>query len=121
MKRLFPRKTEDGTCTKVANLRVSRISNRNSTKKHSITHLDLTPGIEEQILGLQIPMSNALAVEVSDAHQNLLEATLDFRRGHAAFTNSIVEVATGAEFHHDTPLSLVILHEIDSFDDIRVA
>jgi hypothetical protein len=56
-------------------------------------------GIEEQILGFDVPMSNTLAVKVSETLQHLLEAAFNFGRAHATITeiNRISKRPTSTE------------------------
>lgn len=60
-------------------------------------------------------------MEIPNTRKNLLEAALDFRGGHAAFTNSIVQVPARTKLHHNTPLGIVVLHQVDGFHNIGLA
>ena len=42
------------------------------------TYLQVAFGVEEQVLGFDIPMRDTLAVQVTDTRKDLLEAALDF-------------------------------------------
>ena len=65
-------------------------------------------------------MGDALRMEVPNAHEDLLETTLDLRGGHASLADSVVQISAGTKLHHDAPSSLIVLHEIDGLDDIRL-
>lgn len=50
------------------------------------TNLEMAFGIEKQILGFDIPVSDTLAVKVCETLQHLLEAALDFGGAHTTVT-----------------------------------
>jgi hypothetical protein len=76
--------------------------------------------VKEQVLWLDVTVSDALAVQVCDAVQNLLEAAFDFRRRHAAFLDRGVEVAAGTKLHHFAPVLVFILNEVNGLDNVDV-
>ena len=53
-------------------------------KAHEGIYLDMALAIKEDVLGLNVPVRDALGVQVLHAVQDLLEAALDLGRGHAA-------------------------------------
>lgn len=65
-------------------------------------------------------MSNTLFVQICDAVQDLFETALDLARRHPSLLDSSIQITTGAEFHHFTPMLVLVLHEIDSLNDIDV-
>lgn len=101
MDSLFPRESVHRRCTVIADLKMSL-------------------GIKEQILRLYIPMGHTLTVQVPDSIKYLLEAALDFTRGHPPFLDGGVQVPTRAKLHHFTPFLLFVLDEINCLDDVDV-
>ena len=84
------------------------------------TNFEVTARIKVEILWLYVPMSNTLAMEIRYAGDNLLEAALDLGRAHATFLDGSIQIASGTEFHYFTPIMILVLDEIHSFDDVRV-
>jgi hypothetical protein len=83
-------------------------------------YLQMAFGIEEEVLRLEIAMRDALAVQVRDAAEDLLEAAFDFTGRHPALLDRGIEVSTRAELHHLTPMLVFILHEINRLDNVDV-
>lgn len=52
---------------------------------------------------------------------HLFERALDFGGGHAAFLDGRVEVASGTILHHFAPVLMLVLDQVDRFDDVRVS
>lgn len=76
--------------------------------------------VEEQVLRLDIPMSYPLAMQVLDTSENLLEAALNLARRHAALLDCGIQVTTRTKFHHLTPVFVLVLNQVDSFNDIHM-
>ncbi len=76
--------------------------------------------IEEQILRLDIPMSDTLPVQIRNASDNLLEAALDLGRTHTTLLDGSIQVTTRTELHDFTPVMIVVLNEVHSFHDINM-
>lgn len=105
----LPRQSKDGGCTEVSNLddngvEVKVISTCN--KCQAYIHLDLTPGVEEQVLWFDVPMGYALPVKISDTLEDLLEAAFYFGRRHSTFADGIVEITPWTKLHHFAPFAL---------------
>lgn len=77
-------------------------------------------GIEEQILRLDVPMCDALTMQIRYAGQDLLEAALDFGWGHAPAFDSSIKIATGTELHDLAPVKVFVLDEVNRLDDVDV-
>lgn len=90
------------------------------SRRAIVTNLQMALGIEEKILGLDVAVSNALAVEIGQARKNLLEAAFDFTRGHTPALDRCVKIATGTVLHHFTPVLIFVLNKVNSLDDVRV-
>ena len=84
------------------------------------TDLQVTLRVEKQVLGLDVPVRDPLAVEVVDACEDLLEAALDLGRGHAPALDGSIEVAAGTELHHLAPVCIFVLNEVDRLHDVDV-
>ena len=116
----------------------------------SLTHLQLALGIKEQVLRFNIPMCDALAVQVLETQQNLkerreqrtngealsdqerhkaeprmgwstanlLEGTFDLGRAHTATLDGSVQVTTGTILHDLAPVLMLVLDQVDSFNDV---
>ena len=80
----------------------------------------MTLHVEEQVLRFYVTMGHALAMEVGDPRQDLLETALDLARGHPAALDGRIQVTTGAELHDLAPMLVLILDEVDGLDDIHV-
>ncbi len=80
----------------------------------------MTSTIQEKVLWLDVTMGNTHTVQVLHTMQDLLEATFDLSDAHPALLDCSVEVSTRTVFHDLTPSLLLILHEIDGFDDVCV-
>ena len=52
---------------------------------------------------------------------HLLERALDFGGRHAAFLDGRVEVASRTILHHLTPVLVLVLDQVDRFNDVRVS
>lgn len=89
-------------------------------RKCIIYDLQLPARIEEKIFWFDVTMSNALAMQIRETRKDLLKATLHFTRRHSSFLDSPIEVATGTELHHLAPMFVLILNQINGFDDINV-
>jgi hypothetical protein len=57
-------------------------------------------------------------MEVPDAGKNLFEGAFYLCGGHSTFADGCIEVTSRAEFHHFTPSAILVLHEIDGFDNV---
>lgn len=75
-------------------------------------------GVEEQVLGFEIAVGHALAVQVRHASEDLLEAALDLAGRHAASLDRRVEVSSRTELHDFAPMLGLVLDEIDRLDDV---
>lgn len=64
----------------------------------------MTLRVEEQILRLDVAMSNTLTMKVAHAREDLLETTLHLRGRHAAPLDRSIEITAGAELHDFTPM-----------------
>lgn len=84
------------------------------------TDLDMTTTVEQQILGLDIPMSHTHRVQVFDPLEDLLETAFDLADAHVALLDGSVEVSTGTILHDLAPVMLLVLYEVDSLDDVGV-
>lgn len=80
----------------------------------------MTPRIKEQILRFNIPMRDALAMQILHAHKQLLETALDLARAHLPLLDRGIQVAAGAVLHDFAPVVLLVLHEVDGLDDVHV-
>lgn len=86
MRLLLPAHPEDIRYTKVGNL--------SSALFHQFggcdTHLDMSPTVQQQILRLDITMSNTHRMQVLDSQQDLLERTFDLSTRHATLLDSSI-------------------------------
>lgn len=80
----------------------------------------MTLGVEEQILWLDVTVGDTLTVQIVNAEEDLLETTLDFARRHVALLDGSVEIPAGTELHDFAPVLLLVLDEVDGFDDVDV-
>jgi hypothetical protein len=76
------------------------------------THLQMTLGVEKEILRFDIAMCDALTVEIRNTRKHLLEAALDFTGRHTTLLDRSVEISTRAKFHNLAPVLVLVLNEI---------
>jgi hypothetical protein len=75
-------------------------------------------GVEEEILGFKVTMSDALGMQVRNAIEHLLEAALDFAGRHPAFLDCRIQVTSRTKLHHLAPMLVLILYEIHGLYDV---
>jgi hypothetical protein len=80
----------------------------------------MAPNIKEEILRLDVSVSDTLRVQVGDASENLFEAALDLTRTHATLLDGGVKISTRAILHHFAPVLSFILNKVDSLDNVDV-
>lgn len=85
-----------------------------------VTNLQLSFGVEEEVLRLDVTMRYTLAMQVLHSQQNLLERALDFAGTHATALDGGVEISARAVFHDFAPCLMLVLNEVDCFDDVGV-
>lgn len=78
----------------------------------------MTFRIKEKVLRLEITVGDALTMQVRHPTKNLLEATLDFARGHSTLFYRGVEISPRTKLHHLAPFLTLVLDKIDSLNDI---
>jgi hypothetical protein len=83
-----------------------------------VGNLDVPLRIEEEVLRLDVAVSNTHAVEVSDTGEDLLEVRVDLGGSEVAFLDRRVKVAAGTILHHFAPMLLLVLNEVDGLDDV---
>jgi hypothetical protein len=76
--------------------------------------------IEQEIFRLDITMGNAHGMQIRDAVQDLFETAFYLPTLHTTLLDRGIKVATGAVFHHFTPMMCFVLNQIDSFDNVDV-
>lgn len=82
--------------------------------------LHMTMSVQQEVLRFDVAMRNAHRMEVSDAVDDLLEATFDFCLTHPTAFDGRIQVAAGTVFHHFAPMPIFILHQIHRLDDVDV-
>lgn len=85
-----------------------------------VADLETALGIKEQVLGLDIAMSNALLMQITDALAELPETALNLAHAHPALLDRGIKVTTGTILHDFAPVVRFVLDEVDGFDDISV-
>lgn len=80
----------------------------------------MTFGVKEQVFGFDVSMGDALAVQVRNPCQDLFETTLHFARRHAPLLDRRIQIATRTELHDLAPLFVLVLDQVNSFNDVDV-
>lgn len=86
-----------------------------------IRNLDMALRVNQEVLGLDIAVRDAHAMEVRDASEDLLEVRVDLGGAEVAFFDGGVEVPTRTVLHDLAPVLLLVLDEVDRLDDVVAA
>jgi hypothetical protein len=85
-----------------------------------VHYLEVAMLVEEQVLGFDVSVGDTLGVEVFDALEDLLKATLDLAGAHAATFDRGVEVPARTVLHDLAPVLVLVFDQIHGLDNVDV-
>lgn len=100
--------------------RVQLIPNNKFVAEAKIGNLDVHVAVEEQILGLEIAMNDALLVQVLYGRDDLSELGASLLLLHAAVRDQVVEDLAARRVLHHQVESLLCLYDLEELHDVRV-